>query len=235
MPERSHYFDAGVDQKIPFGCYTAAAKDCTTLDLGIDAYYKIAQDLLDNGTFGQALVLSGFNYAKGINEGIELSAKFNSGNFQAYGNLAVGQEKATQVVSNQYLFDNVTPLADLGGLTEFQYIQSHWIYTDHNQFVTASAGLSYLWNGTRFSTDMIYGSGLRTGDANIGSEAPYAQFNAGLSHEFAMPDGKPLTVRFDVVNLFDTIYQIRSGSGIGVFAPQFGPRRGYFIGLSRKI
>ena len=51
----------------------------------------------------------------------------------------------------------------------------------------------------------------------------------------AMPDGKPLTVRFDVVNLFDTIYQIRSGTGIGVFAPQFGPRRGYFIGISKKI
>ena len=92
----------------------------------------------------------------------------------------------------------------LGGLTEYQYIATHWIYTDHTQLVTGSAGLSYLWNGTRFSTDMIYGSGLRTGDANIGTEPPYAQFNAGLSHEFAMPDAKPLTVRFDVVNLFDT-------------------------------
>ncbi|MFZ1923644.1 MAG: ligand-gated channel, partial [Xanthobacteraceae bacterium] len=189
----------------------------------------------DNGNFGQALVLSAFNYAKGISEGVEFSAKYHSGNFQAYGNLAIGQEKATQVVSNQYLFDNVTPLPDLGGLTEFQYIQSHWIYTDHNQFVTGSAGLSYLWNGTTFSTDMIYGSGLRTGDANIGSESPYAQFNVGLSHDFAMPDGKPLTVRFDVVNIFDTIYQIRSGSGIGVFAPQYGPRRGYFIGIKKKI
>ena len=179
-----------------------------------------------------------------------MSAKFHSGNFDAYGNLAVGQEKATNVVSNQYLFDNVTPLADLGGLTEFQYIQNHWIYTDHNQFVTASAGASYQfcgrastpgemwWDtlcGTTVSTDMVYGSGLRAGDANIGSEAPYAQFNASASHEFEMPDGKPLTVRFDVVNLFDTIYQIRSGTGIGVFAPQFGPRRGYFIGISKKI
>ena len=80
LPERSHYFDAGADQKIAFGCTTPTAKDCTTLDLGIDAYYKIAQDLLDNGTFGQALVLSGFNYAKGINEGVELSAKYHGGN-----------------------------------------------------------------------------------------------------------------------------------------------------------
>ena len=235
LPERSHYFDAGVDQKIPFGCASTAAPDCSMLELGVDAYYKIARDLLDNGTFGQALVLSAFNYAQGISEGVEFSAKYRSGNFQAYGNLAVGQEKATNVVSNQYLFDNATPLADLGGLTELQYIDSHWIYTDHNQFVTGSAGVSYLWYGTRYSADMIYGSGLRTGDANTGSESPYTQFNVGASHEFAMPDGKPLTVRLDVVNLFDTIYQIRSGSGIGVFAPQYGPRRGYFVGVSKKI
>jgi hypothetical protein len=180
-------------------------------------------------------VLSAFNYAKGITEGIEFSGKYHSGNLQAYANLAVGQERATDVVSNQYLFDNTVPLADLGGLTLQQYVNTHWIYTDHNQIVTGSAGVSYLWDGTRYSADMIYGSGLRTGDANIGSEAPYAQFNVGASHEFAMPDNKPLTVRFDIVNLFDTIYQIRSGTGIGVFAPQYGPRRGYFVGLTKKI
>ena len=250
LPERSHYFDAGIDQKIPFKCYDTAGKDCPSLDLGIDAYYKIATDLIDNGQFGQALVLSAFNYAKGVVEGIEFSGKYHNGNFQAYANLAVSQEKATDVVSNQYLFDNSTPQPDLGGLTEYQYIQSHWIYTDHTQIVTGSAGAAYKfcgrpstpgeswWNtlcGTTVSADMFYGSGLRTGDANIGTEPPYAQFNTSIAHEFAMPDGKPLTVRFDVVNLFDTIYQLRNGSGIGVFASQYGPRRGFYFGISKKI
>ena len=82
---------------------------------------------------------------------------------------------------------------------------------------------------------MIYGSGLRAGDANIDAVAPYAQFNVGVKRDFAMPDGQPVTVRFDVVNVFDTIYQIRNGTGIGVFSPQYGPRRGYFIGISKKI
>jgi outer membrane receptor protein involved in Fe transport len=250
LPERSNYFDAGVDQKIPFKCYSAGDKDCPTLDLGLDAYYKLAKDLIDNGQFGQALVLSAFNYAKGYVEGIEFSAKYHAGNFQAYANLAVGEERATNVVSNQFLFDNATPQPDLGGQTELQYVDSHWIYTDHTQIVTGSAGAMYQfcgrpsspgenwWDslcGTKVSADMIYGSGLRTGDANIGTEPAYAQFNTGLSHEFAMPDGKPLTMRFDVVNLFDTIYQIRNGSGIGVFASQYGPRRGYYFGISKKI
>jgi outer membrane receptor protein involved in Fe transport len=235
-PERSHYFDAGVSQKIPLGCQAPMEeRDCGTLEVGADAYYKIANDLLDNGNFGQALVLSAFNYAKGYNEGVELKAKFTSGNFQAYGNIAAAQQRATDVVSNQYLFDNTTPLADLGGLTDFQYIQSHFVYTDHCQILTGSAGLSYLWNGTRFSADMFYGSGLRSGDANIGHEQPYAQFNTGITHEFTGWNMKPLTVRFDVVNVLDTLYQIRSGTGIGVFAPQYGPRRGFFAGLSQKF
>ena len=105
----------------------ASGKNCSGLDLGIDAYYKIATDLIDNGLFGQALVLSAFNYARGYNEGIEFHAKYNSGNFRAYANLAVAQQRATNPVSNQYLFDNTTPLADLGGLTELQYVQTRTI------------------------------------------------------------------------------------------------------------
>jgi hypothetical protein len=37
-----------------------------------------------------------------------------------------------------------------------------------------------------------------------------------------------IKVRFDVVNLFDKIYELRDGSGIGVGAPQFGQRRGFY-------
>jgi len=83
---------------------------------------------------------------------------------------------------------------------------------------------------------MIYGSGLRSGDANISSVPPYTQFNVGIAREFLLSDDpKPMTVRFDSVNLFDDVYQSRSGTGIGVFAPQDGPRRGYFLGMSKKF
>jgi outer membrane receptor protein involved in Fe transport len=253
LPERSHYFDAGVDQKVKFGC-GSDGKGCSTLDLGVDAYYKYAHDLIDNGQFGQALVLSAFNYARGYNEGIEFKGKFTSGNFQTYGNVAVAQQRANDPVSNQFLFDNTTPLDDLGGLTRLQFLQTHFIYTDHNQFVTASAGALYQfcgrpataaeafgdqglsWCGVKLSADAIYGSGLRAGDANIDTVPAYAQVNLGIKREFLLPnDPKPVTIRFDVVNLFDKVYEIRDGSGIGVFAPQFGPRRGVFFGISKKI
>jgi len=254
LPERSHYFDAGADQVIKFDCTSAAAKDCSTLNLGIDAYYKLATDLIDNGQFGQALVLSAFNYARGIVEGVELSAKYKSGPLQAYANLAIGYEKGTDVVSNQYLFSP----------DDLAYLASHWVYTDHTQKVTGSAGMAYQmcgraayaketfgdaadlsWCGTKFSADMIYGYGLRSGEDNIDHVPQYTQFNIGIAREFLLPnDPKPMTVRFDIVNLFDTSYLIRGGAtcisgnatcGIGVFAPQYGPRRGYFLGVSKKI
>jgi outer membrane receptor protein involved in Fe transport len=63
---------------------------------------------------------------------------------------------------------------------------------------------------------------------------PYAQVNLGVSRDFDL-GWKPVTVRFDVVNLFDATYEIRDGTGVGVGAPQFGARRGFFVGLSQAL
>jgi outer membrane receptor protein involved in Fe transport len=43
------------------------------------------------------------------------------------------------------------------------------------------------------------------------------------------------TARFDVINAFDQKYEIRNGTGVGVGAPQFGPRRGFFLGVSKSL
>ena len=158
--------------------------------------------------------------------GLELKATYANGNFRAYGNLAWAKQVATNIVSNQFLF----------GQDELAYIANHFIYTDHAQALSGSAGASYLWNGTRFSASMIYGSGLRSGFANTDHLPSYTQVNLGISHEFnIVAPNKPTTLRFDVVNLFDTIYQIGDGSGTGVFAPQYGPRRGFYAGISQKF
>ncbi|MDB5632465.1 MAG: TonB-dependent receptor [Tardiphaga sp.] len=215
QPERSNVFDVGVDQTILPG-----------FTVGIDAYYKTARDLLDDGQFGAAYVLSAFNYDRAENIGVELKSSYTSGNFRIYGNLAWAKQTASNVVSNQYLF----------GLDELAYIATHSIFTDHAQLWTASAGASYLWKDTRFSASMIYGSGLRSGFANTDSLPSYTQVNLGVSHDFfVVAPNKPTTLRLDLINAFDTVYQIRDGSGIGVFAPQYGPRRGLYAGISQKF
>jgi outer membrane receptor protein involved in Fe transport len=258
LPERSDVYDVGIVQQLLPQCPTAAsgmatkaappAANCPALEVGVDAYYKWARDLIDDGQFGQAYLLSAFNYDKGIVEGIEFKGKYTQGNFTFYTNWAMGWEKATNPVSNQAFFDPST----------LAYLQNNWIYTDHTQLLTGSAGASYLFadtgkwwvDGSKISTTMIYGSGLRSDGTivaapdgtliptpNGGHVPAYTQVNLGLSHEFKDTgwDPKPFTVRFDIVNLFDTSYVIRNGTGIGVFAPQYGPRRGFFVGFTQKL
>ncbi len=220
-PERSNYFDAGIDQTVLPG-----------LNMGIDLYYKQAKDMIDDGQFGQAVVLTQFNWVRGYSEGGEFKLNYTNGNFNAYGNFAYNISRAIGPESSQYLF----------GADEFAYLQTHWHFTDDMQRMTGSAGASYRFmDSTTISADMIYGSGLRAGELpdfapNDQHTTPYAVVNTGISHDIHWsPVYKPATVRFDVTNLFDQIYELRNGSGIGVFAPQFGARRGYFMGLSQKL
>jgi len=215
QPERADYYDIGVTQRVAPG-----------LDIGVDAYYKRARNLLDDGQFGQAYVLTEFNYARAYNQGVEIKAAYTDGNFSAYGNLALAQQKARLINTGQYLF----------GADELNYIATHYIYTDHAQNTSASAGFSYLWQGTRFSVDGIFGSGLRSGFANTSHVPAYYQINLGVTREVQLVEGwKPAQLRLDVVNLTDKIYQIRDGTGLGVFAAQYGPRRGVFAGIAQAF
>src|SRR5271170_293179 len=214
-PERSNYYDVGIDQK-----------ELPGLDMGLDVYYKDARDLIDDGQFGQAVVLTQFNWARGYSEGGEVKAKYTNGNFHAYANFAVNVTRAIGPESNQYLLD-----AD-----EYNYLLTHWHYTDDMQLMTGSAGAWYRWYDYLFTTNLVYGSGQRSGFANEDHTPPYVIVNVGIAKDIKWSsNAKPLTLRFDVANLFDKPYELRDGSGIGVFAPQFGARRGFFAGVSQKL
>jgi outer membrane receptor for ferrienterochelin and colicins len=221
--ERANYYDLGVQQKL-FD---------KTLTLGLDSFYEQAQHLIDEGQFGAPIVLTPFNYRYGLIGGVEFTASYTNNNFAAYLNSAWQAAHGKGVESAQFNFDQ----ADLN------YIARNYIHLDHEGRVSASAGVSYLWFGTRVSVDALLGTGLRDDltlpDGNTvpnGDHTPsYTQVNFGLSHAFDIGGSGPLTVRFDVINVADKVYQIRSGSGVGVFAPQFGPRRGFFGGLAWKF
>ena len=222
--EREHYFDGGIEIRPAKG-----------FKIGLDAYYKIKRNLLDEGQFGSALVLSPFNYAKGYAWGVELSANYTTGPFDLYANVARGQEKGKNIVSSQYFF----------APDELAYISNHYIFTDHSQRWTASGGGSVtIHNGTGTlvpAVDFLYGDGLRKDDPagivpNGGKLPSYFTMNVGIAQNFIGPGLlKGLTLRVDVVNLFDKSYLIRDGSGVGVGAPQYGQRRGIFAGITKKF
>jgi outer membrane receptor protein involved in Fe transport len=213
LPERADYFDVGVDTRLR-----------QQFSVGIDAYYKRATDLLDDGQFGQAVVLEQFNHGRGFSRGVELKLNFEQGGLRAYANASHEVTEAQNLVSNQYLFTNPA---------EFAYLATHYAYTSDAQTVSASVGSSYRFRGLLASVDGFYGSGLRTGFANLEHVPGYTQWNLAIAREFdPWQDRRPLTLRLSAVNVFDRSYLLRSGTGIGEFAPQYGPRRGIFLGLT---
>ena len=220
--ERANYYDFGVDQTILPG-FTA----------GVDAYYKRSKDLIDEGQFGAPIILTPFNYAHGKQYGAELKLNYVHRDFSVYGNVAFQSARGQDIDSAQFNF----------GADDLAYIANHYIHLDHEQRVTGSAGASYLLQGTRFSADMIVGSGLRADETLAdGSSIPngahlptYTQVNLAASHKFQLGSAGDVTLRMDIVNAFDREYEIRNGTGVGVGAPQFGPRRGFFFGISKSL
>jgi hypothetical protein len=205
--ERAHYFDAGITQKIIEG-----------FNVGIDGFYKSSHSVLDEGQFGEALILSSFNYKRGEIYGGEFTANYNKGGLASYLNAAYEWARGTNVSSAQFLFDP----------DEFAYIKKNWVFLDHDQRFTGSAGISYTWNDWQAGIDGLYGNGLRRGFANTQKNHPYETFNVNLQRRIKITAKTALKIRFDVVNILDTIYELRDGSGIGVGAPQFGQRRGFY-------
>jgi outer membrane receptor protein involved in Fe transport len=67
--------------------------------------------------------------------------------------------------------------------------------------------------------------------ANTGNLPYYIQLDAGVRKRFDLPKVGGFELRAAVVNLNDRTYQIRNGTGIGVFAAQYGPRRAFFGGI----
>jgi len=215
LPERAHYFDVGATHQ-----FTPA------LNLGLDTYYKLSQDLIDEGQFGQALVFAPFNYKKGKVYGAEFTANYRQDNLSSYLNFAYSRAMGKEIVSAQFNFDPVV---------ELPFIANHFIHLDHDQTYTSSAGAAYVWNGTRFAADAIYGSGLRSGFANLGKLVPNFQVNLGLTRACLLPLVGKIEGRFTVLNLFDQVNELRSGTGVGVGAPQFATRRAFYGGINKPF
>jgi outer membrane receptor protein involved in Fe transport len=213
-PERAHYLDAGVTHQLT-----------PSTNLGLDGYYKEARNLIDEGQFGSALIFTPFNYDKAKVYGVELTGNYKKDNLSAYANFAYSVARATNVTSAQFNFDP----------DELAYIANNYVYLDHDQRYSATAGATYTWQGTQYIVDAIYGSGLRRGFANTEKLPPYTTVNLALTHRFDTPQLGKLDVRAAILNVFDKTYELRDGTGIGVGAPQFGPRRAYYAGVSKPF
>jgi outer membrane receptor protein involved in Fe transport len=219
--ERDNYYDVGAQQRLGH------------LTLGVDGYWRDATNLIDEGQFGAPIILTPFNYSQGRIRGIEFSGTYAQGPFSAWANLSISKAQGKDIVSSQFNFSQ----------QELAYIANHFIYLDHDQTYTASGGASYKFGELKLSADALYGSGLRSneplaggGDIPNGDHVPgYVQVNLAANYHLAFSKAGPLDLRFDIINVGDEKYEIRDGTGVGVGAPQWGPRRGFFAGVTKSF
>ncbi|EIM03296.1 TonB-dependent receptor [Rhodanobacter thiooxydans] len=217
LAERSDYFDVGVSQNIG-----------SAWTVGVDAYYRKVQRLQDEGQFGSALVYSTFNYAAGRVKGLEFTVNYDQGPLSAYFNASLGKAIGKRIITSQY---NFAP-------DDLAWVNSHWIFLDHDQKLTSSGGISYaLDDATQVGADYLFGSGLRKDGAvpNGASLPAYFQLNLNVAHDFAFDRFGKLHAQLALINALDRTYELRDGSGIGVGAPQFGPRRGVYLSLQKDF
>jgi outer membrane receptor protein involved in Fe transport len=214
--ERSHYFDLGITHQIT-----------KPWQVGVDGFYKLADNLIDLGQFGEAVIESPFNYKVGKVYGAEISTTYKEGGWNLFTNANWVETSAHDIDSQQFQIDDA----------ELNYIADHNIKLDHEAEFSGSAGASYQWRNDMVYVDWLIATGLRDGFANTGQVEPHYPVNVGYEHIFRPSgiQGNTVKFRLDVVNLFDEKYQIRDGSGIGVGAPQYGQRLGFFAGLTYEF
>jgi outer membrane receptor protein involved in Fe transport len=213
--ERANYYDVGISHELVPG-----------LQVGIDGYIKQSRNLQDEGQFGQALILTPINFREGHVYGVEGSVSYRKGPVQLYANLTWLRASGRDIISSQF---GVEP-------DELAYIRTNWVKLDHDQRYSASAGGSYSFgSGTTVAVDALYQTGLAKGFASTEHVTPYFTANLGISQDFSRWGADGWSARFDVLNLTDRVYQLRDGSGIGVGQAQYGVRRAFFAGVTKKF
>lgn len=215
--ETDDYYDIGAGQKLG------------ALTIGLDGYWREATNAIDTAPVGASLIPQPFNYATGRIRGLELSATYAEGPFSAWANFAIARGEGRRIVSSQFAF---TP-------TELAFAGLHLIHLSQDQTYTASAGASYRWHSVQLSGDLAYGSGMRrtplAGAPNEAALADHVQVDLAAVYHTEGLGSRPLDLRLDVMNLFDARYALRDGTSIGGGVPQWGPRRGFFVGAEQSF
>ncbi len=149
----------------------------------------------------------------------EFTADYRQGPCLLYGNVALAETRRRDINSAQGLFD-----AD-----ERSYVANHDIHTDYDQLWTISAGAAYRSENVTLHSDLLFGSGFYGETDNADQLPAHYTVNLGVAYT-AMPwRQSSLTLRFDVVNLFNQSYLLHD-AGIGATINQYRERRGFFGG-----
>jgi hypothetical protein len=201
--EDDYEWDIGVGQQVS-----------SRFSVSLDTFFERTHRYLDTGQFGDVPIFAPFNYHWGYIWGTEFAAKYRADHLSAYGNVTLGLNRQSGVLTGQFNFDP----------DELAYIETHDITLDHQPRYGASGGVSYQWAAFAFNLDGLYSSGLRGGFADLERLPSVTQFNFSGEYSFRIAGVGVLTNRVALLNLLDRVNLIRPAEGIGIFQSAYGPR-----------
>jgi outer membrane receptor protein involved in Fe transport len=202
--ERDDFYEFGVAQQF-FETQVAL----------VNIYYKDGTNVLDDGQIANTSIAQPYNYSKGYAYGLEFSLK--------------GQ--ITEDWS-EYFNYSYTIAKGKGGPEIPESVG--YVFLDHNQIHTANAGVTYAKNYFWWTTQGLYGSGLRTGPYNSLNLASHFTFDTTVGYEF---HGKSWLSQFrlsgDMLNIFDNRYPITIANGFN--GSHYAVGRQFFIRLAKAF
>ena len=206
--EKSDYFEAGLTQQI--------------LDqqiLGLTAYYKSMDNAIDEHQLYRTSLTQAFNYNTGYAYGVEFSLRGKlSEDWSNYFNYSYSMGMGFESQGGVGL-----PSSTLVG-TVLDHIQAH----------TSTLGATYSKNNVWWTGQLLYGSGLRTGDYNSVTLPAHFVFDTTVGYKFY---GESWASRFkislDVLNVFDNAYPITIANEFS--GTQYAPGRQFFFRLAKEI
>jgi outer membrane cobalamin receptor len=215
--ETDDYVDAGVEQKLG------------ELTIGIDAYSRSAHNLIQERELGASRIVTSYNLGRARLRGIELTSTYSAGSLSLWANLAVAKGTGRRIGSDKADFT----------AAQLAYLGPQEVPLDLDQRLTASGGASYRLGRLRLSGDILYGSGTRRtapGGSPNGARLPaHAQVDLAAVYHATGLWRRPADLRLDVTNLLDRRYALCDGTALGGGAPEWGPRRGVFVGIEQSF
>lgn len=194
-PERNHFFEVGWQH------------ENAGITSSLSAYYKTAQDVIDEDTIGDTQIKAPFNVTKGYVRGVELAVDGGlTRDLSFYANYARAWARAAGTITGGFLSSDPP---------------TGYFPVDHDQLDTASVGLAYDHRSVSLGLDGEYGSGFPFDDHGVFRRvAPH--FIVNTSAGLRLGSGQ---LAFTVTNLLAHRYRVK---GSGEFtANEWGQLRTY--------
>ena len=209
--EKDDYFEVGVAQQL------------ADQVVAVNTYYKNAKDMLDDSQLLNTSIAQPYNFTQGYAYGVELSVqgKINR-DWSDYANYSYEIAKGQGISGGLFSFP-----AGTSATGDYQFL-------DHVQLHTANAGVTYARDNVWWSTQGLFGSGLRTGDSNAQSLPGHFTADTTVGYVFHGDTWlSKVKVSVDMLNIFNNAYPITIANGFN--GSHYAAGREFFLHLTKEL